>query len=269
MKRVFPSLSVVLYLFSVACGITNSPDVNRPQPARLNYPVVIESSNPQRRRSENAWQRLLEINRVPVVPLDLDPALTVPRALPAEVALKIPVSGKTELLSADQAKEALRQFITANMRLLAGDPRDRELTLADLSLISFAAEADLYRATYRQMNFPFPIAKGYGELRLVVNRQGALLQLTSRLLPMVDLPSTASVDSGPLAAGLVGRVFRYSGIDGRGLEYQVSTREEVSVKDLTIFPKEDGERLLLYLAYPVEVGRGTTWTVFFDAVTGQ
>ncbi len=269
MKRVLTLLPAVLCLLSVSCGMNNPADANRPQPARLNYPVVVEASNAKRRRSENAWTRLLELNRISPVAADLDPALLVPRALPAGVAQKAFILGKAQALSPDQAKEALRQFINANMRLLAGDPADRELVLGDLSLVSFAEESGFYRASYRQMNFSAPVANGYGELRVVVTKQGALLQLSSRLLPIVDLPLTAAADSAELAAGLAGRVFRYSGIDGRELEYRVSTREEVAVKDLVILPKEDGERLLLYLAYPIEAGRGMSWTVFFDAITGQ
>jgi hypothetical protein len=68
---------------------------------------------------------------------------------------------------------------------------------------------------------------------------------------------------------MVDREFTYSAIDGRPLTYRARGVDEVTVKDLVIYPRLEGDRILLYLAYPVEVGRGTTWTVIVDAFTGN
>ncbi len=269
MKGFVEYLAAAACLMSVSCGLTESTEVKRPQARRLNYPVVVESTNAKRLRSETAWRLWLERNRAPTIAPDLDPALGVPRSLPPELVQKISITEKPESLSSDGVRQALRQFIGQTIRLLAGDPQERGLSLGDLSLVSLSDDGTFYRATYRQVNFAFSVAKGYGELKVTVTKQGALLQLASRLLPIVEMPSAPTADVGKIIAGLVGRVFRYSGIDGRELEYRVATRDEVSLKDAVIYPKEDGDRLLLYLAYPVEVGRGVSWTVFVDAITGQ
>lgn len=249
--------------------MTEVAEVQRPGARGLNYPVTLELSNAMRRRSENAWRSWLESNRAPFADPDLDPALGVPRSLPSELAQKILLTDKTETLSPEGVKEALRQFITRGIRLLGGESQDRTITLQDLSLISLSVDGNFYRATYRQMNFPFLIVNGYGELKLTMTKQGALIQLTSTLLPVVDLPARPVADPTPLRQGMVGRTFRYRGIDGRELEYRVSSVDEVSIKDPVILPREDGARLLLHLAYPIEVGRGLNWTVFVDAVNGD
>ena len=222
-----------------------------------------------RRRSENAWRAWLLRSGVTNGPSDLDPLLAVPRSLPIELANKISIIENTDTLSAETAKEALRQFIARGLRMLAGEPDERALNLQDLSLVNIANDGALFRATYQQTNFSFPVAGGYGELKIAITRQGKLVQLTSRLLPPVEMPASASVDLSPIKAALIGRVFHYRGIDGRELEYRVGSAQEAISKDPVIYPREDGSRLLLHLAYPIEVGRGVTWTLFIDAIDGK
>jgi hypothetical protein len=53
------------------------------------------------------------------------------------------------------------------------------------------------------------------------------------------------------------------------MSYKVRDRSEVSIKDLVVYPKPEGNRIRIHLAYPVEVGSGMTWTVYVDAITGQ
>lgn len=256
-------------VFLISCGLTESVDVNTPRAARSNYPVVIEEGATRRRRSENAWRLWLQSYRVSPTAPDLEPVLAVPRTLPAAVAQKIVITEKSETLSPEQARDALRQFIARSMRVLAGEPQEREVGLQDLSLNGFSADGNLYRATYRQTSYSFPLANGYGELRIAITKEGALIQLSSRLVPIVELPSAPSTDIAAIMRGLVGREFKYSGIDGRELVYKVASEEEITRKDIVIFPVAEESRILLHLAYPVEVGRGTTWTVFVDAITGQ
>jgi len=262
----------VLFLSCVvlaACAIARVPDVNTPQANRPNYPVVIEQSQSRQQRAENAWVLFLTENRLPRTAPDLDPILVVPRSIPPELAQKININPKGDTLSPEAAKEALRQFVERSLRVLAGNQQDRELTLKDLSLGSFSNDATFYRATYHQTSFFYPLTNGYGDLIITISKAGDLLQLTSRLVPIMDLPSSPSVDITKLTAAFVGREFKYTGIDGRELQYRVANAEEIVVRDLVIYPKEENGRLSFYLAYPVEVGRGTTWTVFIDAVTGQ
>lgn len=265
--RMFFAASILLC--NLACGMTEVADVQRPAARGVNYPVAIEPSNAMRRRSENAWRAWLLRSGVPNGPSDLDPLLAVPRSLPPELANRISITENAEALSSDGAREALRQFIARGLRMLAGEPDERALGLQDLSLTSFAEDGPLYRSVYRQTNFAFPVANGYGDLRIAITRQGALVQLTSRLLPPVEMPAAPSVDLAPIKAAMVGRVFAYHGIDGRPLEYRVQSADEIISKEPVIYPRNDGSRLVLHLAYPIEVGRGVTWTVFIDAIDGK
>jgi hypothetical protein len=262
----------VLFLSCVvpaACAIARVPDVNTPQANRPNYPVVIEQSQSRQQRAESAWVLFLTENRLPRTAPDLDPILAVPRSIPPELAQRININQKGGTLSPEAAKEALRQFVERSLSVLAGNQQDRELTLKDLSLVSFSNDATFYRATYHQTSFLYPLTNGYGDLIITISKAGDLLQLTSRLVPIMDLPSSPGVDITKLTAAFVGREFKYAGIDGRELRYRVATPQEIVVRDLVIYPKEENGRLSFYLAYPVEMGRGTTWTVFIDAVTGQ
>jgi hypothetical protein len=269
MKAARILFAASILLSNLSCGMTEVADLQRPASRGLDYPVSIEPTNAMRRRSENAWRAWLLRSGLPNGPSDLDPLLAVPRSLPAELANRISISDSKELLTPDGAREALRQFIARGLRMLAGEPDERALGLQDLSLISFAEDGALYRATYRQTNFSLPVANGYGDLRIAITRQGGLVQLTSRLLPPVDMPSAPTIDLTSVRSSLVGRVFSYRGIDGRALEYRVSSAEEVIAKSLVIYPRDDGSRLVLHLAYPLEVGRGVTWTVFIDAIDGK
>lgn len=269
MKTVAVLLAGFTLLASLACGMPEISDVQRPTARRLDYPVSIDPSNAMRRRSENAWRAWLLRSGVADGPSDLDPLLAVPRSLPPELANRISISESKETLTADGAKEALRQFVARGLRMLAGEPEERALSLQDLSLTSFVEDGALYRAVYRQTNFAFPVANGYGDLRIAITRQGGLVQLTSRLLPPVEMPSAPGIDPVPLRTALVGRVFSYRGIDGRPLEYRVGSIDEALVKSLVIYPRDDGSKLVLHLAFPLEVGRGVTWTVFIDAIDGK
>ena len=269
MKAARSYFAASITLLSLACGMTDVADVQRPVSRGLNYPVAIELTNAMRRRSENAWRAWLLRNGAPNAASDLDPILAVPRSLPPELTNKVSLTEKTENLTVDGVKEALRQFIARGIRMLAGEPEERALTLQDLSLVNLAEDGALYRATYRQTNFPFAVANGYGELRITATKQGSIVQLSSRLLPPVEMPTSPSTDLTPIKAALVGRVFRYHGIDGRELEYRVGSIDEVLSRDPVVYAKEDGSRLLLHIAYPIEVGRGMTWTVFVDAIDGK
>jgi hypothetical protein len=172
-----------------------------------------------------------------------------------------------------EAKEALRRFIDrASGALFPNNTNGSAHTsvgLKDLSLDSFIDDGNFYRAVYRQANYPFPVSGGYGELRLAVGKNGTLLQLNSRIIPALDLPARAEIAPQSLVDKMVGREFGYTNIAGQPMSYKVASRSEVSVKDLVVYPKQEGNRLTIHLAYPVEAGQGTTWTVYVDAITGQ
>lgn len=268
------TLLCTLALLLLGACAARAPEVSTPQAkADGGYPPVIEASQARQQAVEDAWHALLAEFKLPETRLELEPVLYTPRALPASLAGQISLNPQRGKFGAEEAKEALRRFIERAHAVLSGDQRARALTLRDLSLISFSDEGEMYRARYRQMNYPFPLVNGYGEMSFVLSKSGALLQMNSRiispLLLSTELPARAKVEPQKLIDPLIGREFTYSNIAGQPMTYKVTQRNEVSVSELVIYPKLENDRLTLYLAWQIVVGRGTNWTVFVDAITGR
>lgn len=263
------SISWAVLLIQLSCAAPRIPESGGSQGGALPAVPMIEQSPLRLQTAENAWRLLLNEYRLDPAAPNLDPTLGTPLSLPAAVAGRIRLTSRTGEIQSAEIREMLRTFISNHMTLLGGSSGDRLLTLQDLSLIGLSDEGSMYRATYRQMSFPYPIADGFGDLHLTVGRDGSLLQIQSRLLPVIDYNVRAQIDPVKTSAAFVNREFEYSGIDGRPLRYRVERSEEISVGRLVIKPVEEGGRLLLYLAYPIEVGSSLKWTVFIDAVSGR
>jgi len=252
-----------------SCAAPGQVAVNTPEGRLQNYPPTIEDTPQRRQAAEDAWKKFIAEFRLPEAKPDLEPVLNTPRALPSELAGRIVLHTKGGAFGELEAKEAMRRFIERASGALFPDPTNGSLDLKDLSLVSFSNDGNFYRAVYRQANYPFPIAGGYGELRLAAGKNGTLLQWGSRIIPVFDLPTRAEVTPQSIGDKMVGREFSYSNIAGQPMKYKVANRAEVSVKDLVVYPKQEGARITVHLAYPVEAGQGMTWTVYVDAITGQ
>lgn len=263
----------------VACAAPGQVAVTTPQGRSQIYPPALEDTPQRRQAAEEAWKKFIAEFQLPEAKPDLEPVLNTPRSLPPELAGRIVLNTKPGVFGELEAKEALRRFIERASGVLFPEHTNGlsggSVSLRDLSLDSFVNDGNFYRAVYRQASYPFPIANGYGELRLTVGRNGTLLQWNSRIIPVFDLParpeitaqSTQTLQS--IRDRMVGRVFSYTNIAGQPMSYRISDRSEVSVKGLVVYPKQEGNRIRIHLAYPVEVGSGMTWTVYVDAITGQ
>ena len=265
---VFWVLSLAVSLIC-SCATPGQVTVNTPQGNRDSYPPLFEDSATRRQEVQDAWKNLLAESGLPETKLELEPVLNTPRSLPTTLAGQIPISKKSGTLDEMEMREALRGFIERTRGLLSGDPKNNPLSLKDLSLASFANDGNFYRVVYQQMSYSFPIANGYGELRLIVDKKARLLQWNSRLIPPVDLPVTPAVKSSEFVDRMINRDFTYTNIAGQPQSYRVSKREEVVIKDLVVYPRVTDNRVSIHLAYPVEVGKGMTWTVYIDAINGQ
>jgi hypothetical protein len=252
-----------------ACASPGQIGVNTPDGRIQNYPPVIEDTPQRRQSAQEAWNKFITEFQLPEAKPELEPVLNTPRALPAELSGRIVLQANSGPFGELEAKEALRRFIERAGGVLFPNHTPGSVGLKDLSLISFANDGNFYRAVYRQANYSYPIANGYGELRLTAGKNGTLLQWGSRIIPVFDLPMRAEIAPQPIADKQVGREFIYSNIAGQPMSYKVGNRSEVSVGDLVVYPKQEGNKIRIHLAYPVEVGRGMTWTVFVDAITGQ
>jgi hypothetical protein len=260
---------ILLSLNTIVCS-TSMSQQKQNQP---NYPPVIETSPARAQAAEEIWAQFLAEYRLGFTTPELEPILYTPHSLPPALAMQLNIKPSDQKADAPldeaQAKEYLRRFIDNHRAVLSGDQRSSALALKDLSLITFGNEGNLYRAVYRQMNYPFPIENGYGELRIVLSKTGALLQLSSRLIPTVEFPSRPKLEAATLTNRFLGREFTYSNIAGQPLKYKVAQASEINVKELVVYPKVSEQKIRLHLAYPCEIGRGTTWTIYVDAITGE
>ena len=252
-----------------ACAAPGQVGVNTPEGRLQNYPPVIEDTPQRRQSAQEAWNKFIAEFQLPVAKPDLEPVLNTPRALPSELTGRIALQTNSGPFGDLEAKEALRRFIERASVVLFPNHTTGSLGLKDLSLISFVSDGNFYRAVYRQANYSFPIANGYGELRLAVGKNGTLLQWGSRIIPVFDMPVRAEIAPQSIVDKMVGREFIYTTIAGQPVSYKVANSSEVSVKDLVVYPKQEGNKIRIHLAFPAEVGRGTTWTVYVDAITGQ
>lgn len=267
-SRVGALIGVVVWV-QLACAATRIPESGAYQTPGLPSVPVLEQSQVRSQASEDGWRLLLNEHGLEFIAPNLDPVLATPLSLPSGIAGRIRLSTRTGEIKGEEMREMMREFIYNHLPLLGGASGDRRLTLQDLTLVRFSEEGNLFRSVYRQMSFPYPVVEGYGEIHLTTGRDSGLLQLYSRMLPVMDYNVRAVVDAKTIISSLINREFEYAGIDGRPLRYRVTRSDEISVGGLVIKPVEDGGRLMLHLAYPVEVGESLKWTVFVDAVTGR
>ena len=252
-----------------ACGAPVQTAVSAPEGSRAAYPPSIEESATRQEEVQDAWKSMLTELKLPVEKLELEPVIDTPRTLPMNLTGQIGVAKKGGQFGEMEAKDALRSFIERTRGLLGGDPKSTTLTLKDLSLVSFSDDGTFYRATYHQVTYPFPITNGYGELRLTVDKNGKLLQWGSTLIPQFELPVSPEVKPAQIVERLLNTEFTYSNFAGQPQRYRVTKREEIVIKDTVIYPKLEGQKVSVHLAIAVEVGKGMTWTVYFDAINGQ
>lgn len=266
-----PGYLLFLALFASACAAPGQMGINTPQQQSASYPPVIEDSPARKQAAQEAWKQFLAERRLPETNLELTPVTNTPRALPTELSGRIfvNVNAKPGKLGETELKEALRQFIEVSRGILSGEGKASSLNLKDLSLASFSNDNNFHRAVYQQVNYPYPIAEGYGELRLTVSKNGQLLQWSSTLLPNVPLPLHAEIKQESLKEKVLGREFTFTTFAGRPQNYRVAKAEEIKVGSLVVYPKVTGGSLELHVAYAVVVGQGMTWTVYIDAINGN
>lgn len=266
MKEVgFIICLICLSLFFCCCAAPGQIATSTPQQQPNTYPAFIEDTPATQQAARDAWKKFLAELNLPDAKADLMPVLNSPRALPPELAGQIKLKTVPGNFGEVEAKEALRRFIEQAGSVLCASP----IKLQDLSLVSFADEGNFYRAVFWQANYSYRIAENYGELRFVIGKNGELLQWNSSLLPIVSLPTRAEIKPQAIYEKMLGRQFSYTTIAGVRQSYKASKRADINLGDLIVYPKLEGNRLEIHLAYLVVVGSGTTWTVFIDAITGE
>jgi hypothetical protein len=241
-------------------GCDASPKV--PNTPQKNYPAVIRDSTERRAKAEREWRRMLDAYAVPQTPPDLYPIIYTPRSLLGVTGgIKI-MAGKPEPGNeAIELREAVKGFIDRWQDLLGAD-------LTSVSLVSGDQSSDVQRLTYRQSNYPFPIAGNFGEMVVVITADGRLMQLDARFIPATEVPARPQVEREVAARRVVGRTFTYSDIAGREQRTQITNPAEVTVKQAVILPIEKGDAIEVHLAWEIVAGSSLSWTVYIDAIDG-
>jgi len=247
----------------VASIVTGSGAYPQGSRSKQNYPVIIKDSADQRAKAERDWRRMLDAYGVPQTPPDLYPIIDTPRSL-------LGVSGGITLLGgkpepgteAFALRQAMKFFIERWRDLLGAD-------LSTISLVSADESDDMRRLTFRQGNYAFPVGGNYGEMVAVINRDGKLMQLDDRFIPVVDLPLKPSTDRDVAARKVVGKVFTYTDIAGREQRLEIGAADEVTVKRLVILPIQKGDAVEVHLAWEIVAGKSLTWTMYLDAMNGD
>jgi hypothetical protein len=259
----------ISFLLMWGCAAPSRVTVDTPQGKELTYPPTFEAPPDRGEQVQEAWKNLLVELNLPFAKLDLDPVLNTPRSLPPELAGRISLTKKNGAFGELEAKESLRSFIERARGILLGDPRDSSQGVKDLSLVSFSNNGNSYRVVYQQASYSFPVTNGYGELALTVDKTARLIAWSSRLIPKLDLPASPSIDPEELVDKVINREFTYTTIAGKLQTYRTAKRGDIVIKEPVVYPKQESNRLTVYLAYPIDVGNGMTWTVYFDAINGE
>lgn len=253
-------ITFIIMVFLLTAFVVSPQAPNR---ARQAYPAVVKDSADRRAKAEREWRRMLDSYGVPQTPPDLYPITNTPRSL-------LGVSGGIMLLGARPEsstetfalRQSMKAFIDRWRDLLGIDP-------ASISLIAVDSAGETVRLTYRQANYAYPVGGNFGEMVAVVSRDGKLMQLDDRFMPVVDLPVKPSIERDVAAKKVIGRTFSYTDIAGREQRTQVGAANEVSVRRLVILPVEKGDAVEVRLAWELVAGKSLSWTVYIDAVTGE
>jgi hypothetical protein len=254
---------ILLHLsFFIALSFANGGEQQTPKAGRQDYATAIKESQERRAKAEREWRRLLEAYDAPLSQSDLYPITCMPRSL-AGAAAKIqitsspiePGSEKTAL------RVAVKQFIDRWRELIGADTES-------VSLVTEADSGDVIRLTYRQANYPFPVAGGFGQMTVAVSRQGRLMQLDDRFIPQVELTARPEIERDAAAKKLLGRAFAYRDSAGREQRAEIGSLDEISVKRLVVLPVEKSDQIEIRLAWEIIAGKSLSWTVHIDAVTG-
>ncbi|MFY9556960.1 MAG: hypothetical protein WAV47_19790 [Blastocatellia bacterium] len=224
---------------------------------------MIRDSADLKAKAEREWRRMLDAYGVPQTPPDLYPITNTPRSL-------LGVSGGMKLFSTKPEageeslalRAAMKLFIDRWRELLGVDPET-------VSLISTDESADVKRLTYRQANYAYPIAGNFGEMVAVISKDGRLLQLDDRFVPLIELPLKPVTEREIAAKKVLGKTFSYTDIAGREQRTQIGAPGEVSVKRLVVLPIEKGDAVEVHLAWELVAGKSLSWTVYIDAITGE
>jgi len=227
------------------------------------YPPIIADSAERRDRAERGWRRLLDTYNLPPTPPDLYPITYTPRSL-------LGVSGGIKLATVTATREspnlALREaakgFIERWRELIGVEP-------GGISLVATNSTVDATQFTYRQGDYPFPLAGDFGEMTLSISRDGRLIQLDVGFIPVVELPARPAIDREAAVGKVVGKSFVLTDRSGRQQQVSISGPLDISNARVVVLAIQKGNGLEVRLAWQLNPARAPGWCLYVDAINGQ
>ena len=228
-----------------------------------NYPIVISDSAERRTSAERDWHRMLDAYSAPDVAPDLYAVTYTPKSLPSTLeGMKITPAQSAELEDGTALREAAKIFLDRWRDLLDAGPEA-------LSLISASQSGNTTALTYRQANYPYPVAGEFGTLILLMTQDGRLTQIDDQFIPVVDIPNRPALDRTAVAERVIGRAFKVSDSSGKGKTVSVTDAKQIVVKQIVVLPLKKPAAIEIHLAWQVDVTAATRWTVYVDAMNGE
>jgi hypothetical protein len=243
----------------IACDL--APKV--PGAAEKGYPPVIQDSPDRREKAELDWRRLLDAYNLPPTPPDLYPVTYTPRSL-------LGVSGGIKFVTLTRSnespnlslREAAKGFIERWHDLIGVES-------AGMSLAAVSATIGATQFTYKQSNYPFPLAGEYGEMTLTVSSEGRITQLDDRFIPVVELPVRPQIDKETAIKKVLGKSLTLTDKNGRRQQVAVSGTADISGAQVVVLAIQKGNGLEVHLAWLLCPAKAQGWSIYIDAVKGQ
>ncbi len=262
-RSIAMRLNTLLFFLLVTFAVACEPSPQIPGGQKQNAPVVISASPDRLENAERQWKRMLDAYGATQTQPDFHPIIYTPRSLSGVNGLNIMKAAPEPGTEVTAQREAVKRFIDRWQDLLNADPD--AVSLVDARQMDTSTQ----RLTYRQANYHYPVAGNYGEMTVVINKEGLLLQLDDRFLPVVEIPNQPQVNRDAAARRVIGRTFTYSDIAGRPQQVTVNDPAQVRVKELVIAPIEKQDSIEVHLAWEIIAGTSLSWTVYIDAMTGE
>ncbi len=248
---------------------TGSPSLNAPA-----YPVLLPAKAQRAEAASAAWAQLLNQQGVAAGPSLVSHPITATIArLPDNLSgsLHLPKVGTSKQMNDEEAREALRRFLTEWKTLIGAEP-------AQLSLVSENSANDGTRtAHYEQRPFSYPLSGDYGKVEVRFGPDGRVLSLSSSAIPESERIQTAlkttvpKITADQIPAKLVGRALAYADATGAH-SFSLSSASQVNVKQLVIYPRiATGlePALELHLAWEISLTGAPARLIYLDALQDQ
>jgi hypothetical protein len=283
----------VAVLLCSCAAASNAPGAGRPRADQPAYPITLDASEERRQKALAAWTIIVGEQVAATAPTpELRPVTSTITSLPSS-AIPPPrmpkvTTGETTGPSEEETRESLRRFIKIAAPLLGLEERvpttfgrsEREPTIGDVALVEYVdGPAGTRVARYSQNPFDLPLRNGFGVVQIGFTPDLRVTALSSTAIPDAERLNRLiegvrqNLSQSKVADSIRNRSFSFRDASGTEQTRTVSSIEEVTVRDLVVFPRlpaEGATKLELRLAWEISIGsQASPAVIYVDAVTGE